>query len=334
MGMTKLRKRIGRSLLLSLVLIVGFVVPFLIWQRHSLIAHVFKHNPSLLEAPDEPPGVTWFDDYYTVQRLADGVYAIGEPRYWQRNYNYLIVGGTRALLIDAGPGVRDIRPVVESLTALPYTLVLSHVHFDHIGNGIQFPRVAMIDLPHLRDSEQAGTIQLTALEHLGKTEGFPTPALHVHEWLAPSGSVDLGGRTVRIVYTPGHTTESISLFDRQSNILFTGDWFTPILGPFLSNSSMGDLQMALENALRVINENTRVFGAHKYVDGGGAPMQSAADIRAVRAGLDRIRSGELRSTGFFPAVYQVTPKVELYSDITWLQRWSVTYPRLRVGNGS
>lgn len=288
MAMTKPGKRIRRASVFIVMLVV-LAISCIIWQRHNLIAHVFKHSPALLDAPVEPPEVAWFDDYYTVQELGRGVYAIGEPRYWQVNYNYLIMGNTGALLFDAGPGVRDIRPVVESLTALPYTLIMSHVHFDHVGNGVRFPRVAMIDLPHLREREDAGAIPLTALEHLGKTEGYATPTLRIDEWLSPGASIDLGGREVRIVYTPGHTTESISLFDRQSNILFTGDWFTPILGPFASNSSMGDFLMATGNALSLINEDTRVFGAHRVVDGGGAPMQSASDIRAVRKGLERIR---------------------------------------------
>jgi glyoxylase-like metal-dependent hydrolase (beta-lactamase superfamily II) len=49
----------------------------------------------------------WFDDYYVVAELGDGAYAIGEPRYGQCNFSYLIVGSDRALLFDTGPGIRD-----------------------------------------------------------------------------------------------------------------------------------------------------------------------------------------------------------------------------------
>jgi hypothetical protein len=37
-------------------------------------------------------GVRWHDDWYAIEEIADGVFAIGEPRYHQINWNYLICG--------------------------------------------------------------------------------------------------------------------------------------------------------------------------------------------------------------------------------------------------
>ena len=39
-----------------------------------------------------------------MEDLGDGTFAIGEPRYCQQNYSYLIVGQTRAILFDSGAG--------------------------------------------------------------------------------------------------------------------------------------------------------------------------------------------------------------------------------------
>ena len=49
------------------------------------------------------------DDYFAVQDLGERTFAIGEPRYYQQNYSYLIVGTTRAVLFDSGTGTSDIR---------------------------------------------------------------------------------------------------------------------------------------------------------------------------------------------------------------------------------
>ena len=136
---------------------VGLVL-LAVWQRHLLLvlALSLQGPPPLVDAVDEGPNVRWFDDYFTIEALDERSFAIGEPRYAQANYSYLLLGRERAVLFDAGPGVRDIRPVAESLTALPITFVPSHFHYDHVGNRIPFDDVAVVDLPYLRERAPDG----------------------------------------------------------------------------------------------------------------------------------------------------------------------------------
>ena len=91
----------------------------------------------------ESESVTWFDDYFTLESIDSQTIAIGEPRYWQQNYSYLILGQSRTILFDSGPGLRDIKPAVASLTTLPVTVVSSHFHFDHVGNHTKFDQIAL-----------------------------------------------------------------------------------------------------------------------------------------------------------------------------------------------
>lgn len=74
--------------------------------------------------------VRWFDDWYAIETIAPGLYGIGEPKYHQINWNYLIEGRETSLLFDTGPGVRDISPVVASLTDRPLIVMPSHLHYD------------------------------------------------------------------------------------------------------------------------------------------------------------------------------------------------------------
>ena len=116
----------------------------------------------------------WFDDYYAVADLGQGnTFAIGEPRYGQCNFSYLIIGTERALLFDTGPGVRNIAPIVRALTSLPVEALPSHLHFDHVGNLARFPAVALPDLPALRRSGARWlAFQFGFYQFLGFVEGF------------------------------------------------------------------------------------------------------------------------------------------------------------------
>lgn len=327
-----MKKKIKKGILYTLG-ILSLLVLLGIWKRHYIIANVITYKHELLEKVDEGPNTRWYDDYYTITEIDSNIFAIGEPLYWQRNYNYLIIGEDRAILIDAGPGIRDINPVVQSLTNLPYTLVLSHFHFDHVGNGHLFEKIAIVDLPYLRKRATENIIKLTPEEHLGNIEGFVASQIKIDEWLVPGSDIDLGGRSLKVIYTPGHTSESISLYDEQSAILFSGDWFTEALGPFLSNSSMEDFYLASKKVLCELPEDTKLYPAHKYKDGGGAPEPlTMSDVKATKTALENIQNGTLKSEGFFPATYKVNSRVILYTDLVWLQNWKAYYPNLLQSN--
>ena len=65
---------------------------------------------------------------FTVQLVADGVYAIDE---FGIALMYLIIGKTQALLLDTGVGAGNVHAVVKELTDLPCLVVNSHHHYDH-----------------------------------------------------------------------------------------------------------------------------------------------------------------------------------------------------------
>ena len=74
-------------------------------------------------------------DYYKVIDMGDNIYHIWEPA---GTASSLILGKTRALLIDTGYGYGDLKSMVRSLTDLPLRVVNTHCHIDHAGGNYLF----------------------------------------------------------------------------------------------------------------------------------------------------------------------------------------------------
>lgn len=320
--------------LLVLALVLAMAAYVAVSNRHQLIIGNLGTGapPALLDAQDEGDDARWLDDYFVIVNIDPQTFAIVEPRYEQQNINYLIVGHDRALLFDAGSGLRDVAAVAATLTEKPVTFVPSHLHYDHIGKGGPFARLALVDLPHLREraTVRGDETELTLewAEHLGSAEGYELPTLTVDEWLPPNSVVSLGGRALRVLYTPGHTDDSISLHDAARGYLFSGDFmYQGPLYAFLPNSSMGGYVQGAATLLSQVPEDVKIFGAHR-TGPKGVPVLSRSDIQAISDALAKIRREELTGEGDYPITYPVNERLQLLAEPRWLQNWEQRYPHL------
>lgn len=247
-------------------------------------------------------GVRWFDDWFAIEDIAPGVTAIGEPRFHQNNWNYLITGERRALLFDTGPGVRDISKVVRALTALPVTALPSHMHFDHTGGLHKFRNIAIADLPILRNCVREGWLQPTDALYVGSWEGMTWTPLRVNTWLPIGSTIDLGGRRLELLHTPGHSPDSVSLLDRDANLLFAADFVYP--GKLYAQIRGSDLRSYLEASemlLPRLQENVTILSAHGKPDAdrlNRAPRLARQDVADLAESLTRLRNSNERPTAW------------------------------------
>lgn len=267
-------------------------------------------------------GVAWQDDYFIVQPLGNRVFAIGEPRYYQCNFSYLILGTRSALLFDAGPGVRNIVEIVHRLTALPVQALPSHLHFDHVGGLGAFNDIALPDLPDLRQQAVRNRITLRRNQHLGYLDGVSPPTLVVTSWIRSGSEIELGGRSVRLVSLPGHTPDSVALIDKSSNRVFAGDFIYPdTLFAFLPGA---DVKAYKESALRLLSltqAETMFYGAHGCEQSRAveAPAQTRTDLEAMARTLSGVVDGTLQSTGLFPRQFNVNDRMWLWAKYQWMR---------------
>ena len=315
------------GIIIALLLAIG------VWQRHRILIplattgeRIMPAEEANLPADGRPVGE---DAYFYIVQLDERTFAIAEPFSWARNINYLIAGSERALLLDAGVGFYDIRPVVKQLTDLPVTFIPSHLHYDHTGQGT-YDRTALVDLPHLRERAEGDEFAPNWGEHLGVAEGIEPTTWQIDEWIKPGSDIDLGDRKLTLFYTPGHTPDSISLLDKAGNIMFTGDYMSAgSMSAYYPGSNMGDYLQSAHKIIRetAANPDIALRGAHAGED-GQLPRKSRVDIEILRDQLIKIQKGELSSTGSYPRLYAIKEDVVMQAEPGWLQDWTPTYPGL------
>ena len=172
-------------------------------------------------------------DWFTVEMIDADTYAISEYVHWEEPHCYLICGAAYALLIDTGLGVADVRSVVNSLTALPVLAALAHAHWDHIGGCAAFEAVAVHEverdwisgrfpLPPEMVKRNLTCRPCVFPETFRPADyrifsGGPQHLLHDGDGL------DLGGRKLSVVHTPGHSPGHCCFYEEERGYLFSGD---------------------------------------------------------------------------------------------------------------
>jgi glyoxylase-like metal-dependent hydrolase (beta-lactamase superfamily II) len=211
--------------------------------------------------------------------------------------------------------------VAESLTSKPITFLPSHLHYDHVGNGITFDRIALMDVPAVRSRAAGDTFSPSDRQHLGFLENMDPPTWQVDEWIAPGSEIDLGNRILKVYYTPGHTNDSISLFDISNDLVFSGDYLYP--GPlygFLPNSSMHEYLATTGPLIDDLPDNIIFYGAHRDTP-PGAPTLGYGDLEDLRDALIRLKSRELKGQGVYPQSFMINDRLQLIAEPRWLQDW-------------
>ena len=182
------------------------------------------------------------------------------------NSNSYILTGDAPILIDPGlPSNPYLSRAMASLGIGIETVILTHCHYDHIGNCGGFPPVMV----HENDAQavREGT-EKTVYMHFSSTfDGFP-----VARELTEGDRITSGDHTLTAIHTPGHTTGSICLLDEDTGTLFSGDtWFSTGVG-------RTDLPSGSFEALRESFRKLTGIDAGHICPGHGPSFENNIDI--------------------------------------------------------
>ncbi|HET6178298.1 MAG TPA: MBL fold metallo-hydrolase [Candidatus Sulfotelmatobacter sp.] len=260
------------------------------------------------------------DPWFEVYKTAPNVFAIYEPHQAEETIGYLIVGEKRALLFDTGMGISDLKKLIEELTKLPVIVLNSHTHDDHVGDNWQFSTVYGMDTDFTRKnalgSREDAQAEITPDQICGALpKGFDAQAYATRPWKISAYThngdrFDLGGRTLEVIATPGHTPDAITLIDRANGLLFTGDTYYPApIWLFRPETDLDAYAASIRGLAALAPQIKVVLGAHNI------PVAPPTVLQRLVVAFDQVRAGKIKPTPADPG--KVLYKVD---DISFLMR--------------
>jgi len=244
--------------------------------------------------------VRFDDDWFEVYAIAEGLFAFHEPRHFEETTASLIVGEHTAALIDTGCGIGDLRRAVEAVTSKPVLVVNTHTHADHLGGNRQFTNIAMLDHPlsrrvaanGLSDEVRRAEIVDDRLVTGPWPRGFDAgdaalPPFGVRRWLSDGDRIELGGRDLEVIHTPGEAPDHICLLDRADRVLFCGDIL--LHGPVWTHLPGGSVSDLVASYGRLMD---RFADFDRLMPGHNEPWLDKSLLPESLAGAARVVSGD------------------------------------------
>lgn len=198
-------------------------------------------------------------------------------------FMYLLVGSTKALLIDSGD-VADAdkmplaRTVMQLLPGdshkLPLLVAHTHRHLDHRAGDVQFANLPGVHVVGF---------ELEAVKQF----------FHFSDWPNGAAQIDLGGRIVDVLPTPGHNPTEISFYDRNTGLFFSGDFFLP--GRLIVEEKTADLASS-KRAIAFLKDKpvSYILGGHIELNASGKTFRWGSEYHPDEHALQMTMSDLLK----------------------------------------
>ena len=225
-----------------------------------------------------------------------------------------VIQGEKIAVLETGPKsvVENVFKRLENLDIeAPDWIVVTHIHLDHAGAAgtlaQRFPqaRVAVheIGAPHLVDPtklwKSAARIYGDDMDRLwGGIDPIPEERITV---LTDGAKIDLGGRSLQVIETPGHAYHHHAFLDSETGTLFAGDAIGVRLRDVdLIRPATPPPEFHLEKAIESI-ERIRAVGAEVLCPTHFGPVERPVDetcdeaIESLRKWSEWVIAGRERS---------------------------------------
>lgn len=169
------------------------------------------------------------------------------------------------MVIDPGGSIEKIEEMLQVIGANVKYILLTHCHGDHMGAASKLKQeYGGKILIHRFDHNGLGNPSINLSSHIGIGE----VSLKEDARLDDGDILHIGNLEFKVIYTPGHTIGSISLYCEKEKMLFSGD--TLFRGSWgrtdLPTSNFEQIMNSITNRLMILPEDTIVYPGHRKIN--------------------------------------------------------------------
>lgn len=252
--------------------------------------------------------MTDFAKEYEVKEIYENTYSILEKGFEGLDaYMYLLIGEEKALLIDCGYGIIDLKKIIGEITDKPLICVCTHGHHDHVMGVCQLDDtlihsydkdVFMLNTcePVLRMftmnnalTEHKKCVEFSAFAEEWVSKTYPVPS-----FIDDIPYIDLGDRKVYWRLIPGHTSGSLAFYDEKYSAAFDSDGASRGVWLYLVESvSLSEYIETLESYIAFLEEKgvTKRFVAHDPYEHNITDLENL--LSCCRYALSNPEAGEV-----------------------------------------
>lgn len=187
------------------------------------------------------------NNWFRIRNIFENIFIIKEIFYREHANIYLIKDDEEDLLIDTGTGIKNLNFFLKKFTKNT-KVVNTHCHYDHAGGNKNFSTVFIHEngKEFLENPSEKNNLYnlikdkdfLQKPDKKFKAKNYKMESSLNVQVLNNNDKIKIGNLFFKIIHTPGHSEDSICLWDKENGLLFSGDTYYKGGVYFIQNTRM------------------------------------------------------------------------------------------------